>query len=115
MIKKTILVADSNKYILSLIKENIELSGYRVVTAYDNASLFQKIISHKPDLIILDILLPGINGLTLNHFIKNVFKIKSVPIIAISGDPDLKYTFKKINDTNIKDWLQKPFDVEVLL
>jgi DNA-binding response OmpR family regulator len=63
--KKTILVADDDRNIIDLLKQSLSAEGYNVVVAYDGRTALDLIKLYKPDLAILDVMMPNIDGFSL--------------------------------------------------
>src|SRR4030067_3550062 len=89
--KKTILVVDDEEHIRLLYKEEFEEEGYNVVLAGSGEDALTKIGKGTPDLITLDIKMPGMDGITLARKIKDMKS--DVPIIFISAYEDYKHDF----------------------
>ena len=89
--KKTILVVDDEEHIRLLYKEEFEEDGYNVVLAASGEDALTKIGKDTPDLITLDIKMPGMDGITLARKIKDLRN--DVPIIFISAYEDYKHDF----------------------
>lgn len=105
---KKILLVEDNKEIHELIKNVLEKERYIVINAYSGTEALIILEKEKIDLILLDLMLPGING---EEIIK---KIKSIPIIVISAKVSNE---DKINSLLIgaNDYITKPFDMDELL
>ena len=105
---KKILLVEDNKEIHELIKNVLEKERYIVINAYSGTEALIILEKEKIDLILLDLMLPGING---EEIIK---KIKSIPIIVISAKVSKE---DKINSLLIRpnDYITKPFDMDELL
>lgn len=105
---KKILLVEDNKEIHELIKNVLEKERYIVINAYSGTEALIILEKEKIDLILLDLMLPGING---EEIIK---KIKSIPIIVISAKVSKE---DKINSLLIgaNDYITKPFDMDELL
>ena len=82
---KRILVIDDEKSIAEMIKDNLELRGYKVDVASDGIAGFEKIKETKPDAVILDIIMPGMDGYQVLRVIKKDKETKYVPVILISS------------------------------
>jgi len=80
-----ILIADNDESILLFLQKELEKVGYKVITAVDGAEALKKIKERIPDLIILDILMPKIDGYRLSNYLKEDPQLKTIPIIALSG------------------------------
>ena len=89
--KKTILVVDDEEHIRLLYKEEFEEDGYNVVLAGSGEDALTKIGKDTPDLITLDIKMPGMDGITLARKIQDLRN--DVPIIFISAYEDYKHDF----------------------
>lgn len=107
----TIFVVEDDRAIRSLIATTLEIQGYKYEVAMNGKSALMGIISSKPDIIILDLGLPDMDGVEI------ITKIRSwsdVPIIVVSARSDDK---DKINalDAGADDYLTKPFSIDELL
>ena len=80
-----ILVVDDETYIVELVKFNLEKEGYKVVVANDGLSALEKVKSELPDLIILDIMLPKMDGLEVCRTLKLNPEYNSIPIIMLTA------------------------------
>ena len=76
---RTILVVDDEESIRFLYKEELEEEGYRVILASDGEEALRKVAEEKPDLITLDIRMPGLDGIEVLHMIKEIYK--DIPVI----------------------------------
>jgi len=85
MTGKTILVVDDEKEIVSLIKEFLKAEGYKVITAECADEAFSKIEKTKPDLIILDLKLPGLDGREVAKILKSKEDTAAIPIVMLTG------------------------------
>lgn len=111
MKKTSILLVDDEPQLLRLVRSNLELAGYRVFTAMDGRTALQLVDTEMPDLMILDIMLPEMDGYELCRRIR---EFSSVPIIMLTAkveDSDKVRGLKLGAD----DYLTKPFSVQELL
>jgi DNA-binding response OmpR family regulator len=114
MLKKRILVVDDEEDIIKLIKNVLERANYTVLYEYGSESALQRVTSTPPDLIILDLNLPGIGGMELCRIMKNTPTLKQIPILILS----MKSTSEdKIAGLHIgaDDYMTKPFHSGELL
>ncbi|KIE17081.1 hypothetical protein DS62_06500, partial [Smithella sp. SC_K08D17] len=88
MIQKRIMVIDDEKDIVDLISYNLELEKFAVIKAYDGESALEMLESVKPDLIILDLMLPVIRGLEVCRLIRKNPETESIPIIMLTARGD---------------------------
>jgi CheY-like chemotaxis protein len=82
---KTIIVVDDNPDIVNIVKTILEGKGYSVMCAYSGAELFTKLKEKKPDLIILDIMMPEMDGLEVLTRLKGVPDTASLPVILLTA------------------------------
>lgn len=109
-----ILVVDDDLSINELIKVNLELAGYAVVQAYDGIKGFALAKQELPSLVVLDVMMPEVDGFTVAKRIRENDETKNIPIIMLTALSQLN---DKVNGFNIgvDDYLVKPFEVEELL
>ena len=109
---KKILVVDDEPAIVKLVKLRLEAEHYEVVTAPDGASALAKTESEKPDLIVLDIRMPQMDGYT---FVKNLQRNengKGIPVIMLTAHEKMEELFAI---EGVTDYVVKPFKSEELL
>lgn len=85
MEKKKILIVDDENFFVEPIKLFLEKNGFTISVAGDGMSGFNKARSEKPDLIILDLMLPGINGFQICRLLKFDDQFKNIPIVIVSA------------------------------
>ncbi|MFO8011518.1 MAG: response regulator transcription factor [Dehalococcoidia bacterium] len=107
----TILIVDNDPVILRFVSANLKSRGFAVVTAEDGESALKTLEQTLPDLIILDVLLPDINGVELCRRIREWSR---VPIIMLTARNELDGTSELLN-LGADDYITKPFGIEVLL
>ncbi len=83
--KGTILVADDDPDIVAIAKTTLEETGYVVQTAYNGMEVFSRLEEQKPDLIILDIIMPHMDGLEVLERLRGTGKTSSIPVILITA------------------------------
>lgn len=105
-----LLVEDDLKY-RRLIEDALKLDGYSVITAGDGLTALQVIIDAAPDLVLLDVLLPGIDGFEVCRRIR---RLSNLPVILITGLDSGQFKVHGL-DLGADDFVTKPFDVEELL
>lgn len=109
--KATILVVDDEPHVVRLVKANLESSGYRVLTAGDGEQGLRLVESESPDLVILDIMLPRMDGYEACRRIREFSPVPVIMLTARSAEVDLVHGFEAGAD----DYLTKPFAVSELL
>ncbi|MCX5677554.1 MAG: response regulator [Candidatus Omnitrophica bacterium] len=82
---KKVLVVDDEPDILEMLGIRLESNGYTVITAFNKEGCFKKATEENPDLILLDVLLPGIGGLEICKLLKKDAKMKDIPVIIITA------------------------------
>ena len=114
--KATVLVADDDWSFVKMLKVNLEWSNFKVIVAYDGDSAMDKIARLKPNLVILDLMMPKIDGFTLNQELQDEEVTSKIPIIIITGHGDLKRLFKSTKQTRVAAWFDKSsFDITDLV
>ena len=112
MSKKKILVVDDEPHIVDLIKITLQ-NDYELIEAFTSRDAMSQIKKHEPDLILLDIMMPGEDGFQLCDRIRESKKNKETPIIFISAKNQHEDMMKSI-DVGGDDYITKPFDPEEL-
>ncbi len=108
-----ILVIDDDPAINELIKVNLELSGYNVVQAYDGINGFALAKQELPNLILLDCMMPEVDGFTTAQRIRQNDNTKNIPILMLTALSQLNDKVKGFN-IGVDDYLCKPFEMEEL-
>jgi DNA-binding response OmpR family regulator len=111
---KKILVIDDHADSVFLLKDRLEREGYDVMTAYDGKSGLQRAFNDNPDLILLDIMMPDIDGLEVCRTILNNQNTKDIPVILITGRADADGT-KDGLQAGAFDYIRKPVNKTELL
>ena len=108
-----ILVVDDDLAINELIKVNLEISGYKVVQAFDGTTGFALAKQELPSVVVLDVMMPEVDGFTVAQRIRKNDSTKDIPIIMLTALSQLN---DKVNGFNIgvDDYLVKPFEMEEL-
>ncbi|MEM9482546.1 MAG: ATP-binding protein [Cyanobacteria bacterium P01_F01_bin.116] len=109
--QKTILVVDDEPHIRQLLRQELEAVGYQVETARDGMDALTQIKATPPDLIILDVMMPNINGFDLAAVIKNNPATMGIPTIVLSIIQDQERGYR----LGVDRYLAKPIDRDVLL
>lgn len=111
---KRILVIDDHPDSVFLLKDRLEREGYEVISAYDGPTGLQRAFNDGPDLILLDIMMPGMDGLEVCRTLVNTPATKDVPIILITAKTDAEGT-KEGLQAGAFDYLRKPVNKIELL
>lgn len=112
--KKKILLVDDEVDILTVIRMRLESSGYEVVVATDGKEALNTARSLIPDLIILDLMLPGMDGFHVARMLKYDMHYKDIPIIMLTAKAgeDVRKTGEQVG---ADAYMNKPFEAEKLL
>ncbi len=109
--KKTVLVVDDEVTIVELLKHHLELEGYNVLEANDGITGLETALNERPNLILLDIMLPKLDGLSVCKRIKNVY---NVPILMITAkDTEIDKILGL--ELGADDYVTKPFSTRELM
>ncbi len=108
-----ILVIDDDNSINELIKINLELAGYKVIQAFDGIKGFALAKQELPNAIILDVMMPEVDGYTVAQRIRQNDLTKNIPILMLTALSQLNDKVKGF-DIGVDDYLVKPFEMEEL-
>lgn len=111
---KKILVVDDEPHLVKLLQARLEKNGYSVIVASDGQEALDKTYQENPDLIILDIMLPHIDGYHVCKTLRSDEKYKAIPIIMLTGRT-LAQDIKMGMELGAVSYVQKPFKPNVLL
>lgn len=109
-----VLIVDDEEHIIELITFNLELKGYEVDSASDGEEALQKFKKIKPDLILLDIMLPKINGIEVCHRIRESEELPDVAIIMLTARGMEKDKVEGL-EVGADDYITKPFSIQELM
>ena len=108
--KRRILYVDDNPNNLLFVKRIVEAEGYELIEACDGEQGWTTAVMERPDFIIVDLLMPGIDGFTLTRRIKATPELRHIPIVTLTayGTPEVE---RKARAVGCLALLQKPTDV----
>jgi two-component system chemotaxis response regulator CheY len=112
--KKLALAVDDSRTIRQMVSFTLQNIGYDVIEAEDGVEATKLMESRKPDIVITDLNMPNMDGITLIKHIRNVLGIRTVPILMLTTE----YTDDKKNagrEAGATGWIVKPFDPEKLV
>lgn len=109
-----ILVADDDPIIIKLLQVNLEMEGYEVITAGDGQDAVEKATAEDPDLIILDIMMPRMDGWTARGELRKIPKTADTPVIFLSARAQ-QADLRKGYEAGVAEYVTKPFDPVDLL
>ena len=111
---KKILIVDDEPDVVTVVKIRLESAGYQTITAKDGQEALDKTYRENPDLIILDIMLPKIDGYNVCKTLRSDEEYKAIPIIMLTGRTQAQ-DIKMGMDLGAVSYVQKPFKSDVLL
>lgn len=111
--KKRIILIEDEEDIAALIKLQAEISGYNLHVEADGVSGLKAVERERPDLVVLDIMLPGLNGFDVCRRIKSNPELKKIPVIIISAKSDELDIVLGL-ELGADDYVAKPFSPKVL-
>ena len=110
---KNILIVDDEPDILRLAVIRLEASGYKVLQAADGEKALELLNKNSPDLILVDLLLPGMQGDEFCQKLRSDIKFKNIPIILFTAS--VANITEKAEKSGAQDYILKPFEPEQLL
>lgn len=111
--KATVLIVDDEVHLVKILRFTLEHEGYNVISAFDGREAVDKIESERPDIIILDLMLPGIDGYKVCNKVKKNEELKEIPVIILSAR---NFESENIEEKIMADALmKKPFNTQELL
>jgi len=111
---KTILIVDDLVTLRQPVRVMLERQGYSVEEASDGYEALQKIAESRPDLVLLDLMMPGMNGVEVLKHIKADARLQDTSIIVLTAVADT-WQMRKYIEMGAADYLLKPFTINTLL
>lgn len=109
-----ILAVDDEAHILELIKYNLELAGFEVDTAGSGEKAFEKLRERPYNLVLLDLMLPGMNGMEICKILRMDAQTRDIPVIMLTAKSEEADKIKGL-DTGADDYITKPFSIKELI
>lgn len=109
-----ILICDDDPVILRLLQVNLELEGYEVLLAHDGEEAYVVATNENPDLVILDIMMPRMDGYQAVQALKGDAKTSAIPVVFLSARAQQSDIDRGLRQ-GVSDYLTKPFDPGELL
>jgi DNA-binding response OmpR family regulator len=114
MSREKILVVDDEKDIVELLKFNLEKEGFRVIPSYKGEDALRLVKGEMPNLIILDLMLPGIDGLEVCRILKRDLSTLSIPIIMLTAKGEESDIVVGL-ELGADDYITKPFRIKEMI
>ena len=109
---KTILVIDDEPVVVEISKRKLEERGYEVLTASDGNEAFERLKAKIPDLIVLDIQMPKMNGYTFIMEKAKIPEYADIPVVVLTAYNEMELLFKR---HGVKSYLLKPLKLQDLV
>ncbi|HLA00029.1 MAG TPA: response regulator [Thermodesulfovibrionales bacterium] len=110
---KKILVVDDNQDSRELVVKVLKNKGYEIIEAIDGEEAVEKAIAQKPDLILLDISIPKLNGYEVTRILKGKEEVKDIPVVALTAHA-MKGDRLKALEAGCEGYITKPINVREL-
>jgi two-component system, OmpR family, phosphate regulon response regulator PhoB len=113
-LKPSVLIAEDEGALVTLLRYNLEREGYRVLEALDGEEAMLVASEEKPDLVLLDWMLPQLSGIEVCRRLRGRQETRNVPIIMLTARGEQSDRIRGL-DTGADDYVTKPFDVDELM
>jgi two-component system cell cycle response regulator DivK len=110
---KKILVVDDNNDSRELVVKVLKNQGYEMIEAIDGEDALEKAVSEKPDLILMDISIPKINGYEVTKRLKSIEEVKKIPVVALTAHA-MRGDRAKALEAGCEGYISKPINVREL-
>lgn len=110
----TVVVVDDEPDLLELVAYNIRQDGHEVVTAADGLGALDAVRTRLPDVVVLDVMMPGLSGLEVARRLRSQTETASIPIIMLTARTEEKHELEGL-DAGADDYISKPFSMQVLM
>jgi two-component system cell cycle response regulator len=114
MRKAYILVVDDNKITTKLMRKYLESHGFEATEAYDGVDALEKIAQRIPDAIVLDVMMPRMDGYETVRQLRDKAETKNIPVVIVTALNDVLTQIKAI-ETGADDFLSKPVEEKLLI
>jgi CheY-like chemotaxis protein len=112
--KPVILIVDDEPDVVYVLKASLERKGYAIETANNGLVALEMVEKVKPDAIILDLMMPKLDGHSVNLKLKENPATAAIPVIVITGKGHLKELLEIRDDLKVAAYLEKPFRIPML-
>jgi len=111
--KAKVLIVDDEPFNIDVLQQELEELDYQVITASNGKEALEQIKKHQPDLILLDLMMPVLDGFAVLLEVKADAVLRDIPVIIVSAEHDSKSVVKGIKH-GADDYITKPIDAEHL-
>ena len=112
--KAKILVVDDEESVHKLISVYLKRHGYEVDSCLDSSEILEKVEASRPDLILMDLMMPGVDGISATRRIRNLDRASYLPIIVVTARREIKEMVAAL-EAGADDYITKPFEFEELI
>lgn len=112
---KRILIVDDSQLVRTILKDTLQKSGYEVIETDNGYSAYNLTIEELPDLVILDLVMPELNGFDVTKKIRTDDRTKHIPIIISTGSEGMHAEFNKDSETFVQGFIEKPYKTEIIV
>lgn len=114
MRKPFVLVVDDNKITTKLLRRYLEANGYEAKEAYDGIDCLEKVEEKQPDAIVLDVMMPRMDGYETSKRLKEQEHTRHIPVVIVTALNDVQNQLKSI-ESGADDFLSKPIEEKLLI
>ncbi len=111
--QKTILLVEDNEKYAEVIKLHLERGGHKIQVVYDGETALQKVGEVDPDIIFLDVMLPGMDGIAVCEKLKSDPDLKTIPVVMLTGRTHMKDVNSALS-AGAEDYITKMSDIEAI-
>jgi len=110
-VKKKVMIVDDEESMVELVKSILEKEGFDVIIAYSGKECLEKLKKVKPDLILMDLMMPGMTGKEATRKIRENPKTKDLKIVFLTVARLSEVGKKELEELKVLDYITKPFDI----
>jgi two-component system alkaline phosphatase synthesis response regulator PhoP len=109
-----VLIVDDEEDVVEILRYNLRKENFQVVTAFNGKDAIEMALSEHPDLIIMDIRMPGMNGIETCRIMRGTEQLKNTPVLFLTADSD-EYTTMSAFEAGANHFITKPIRPAILL
>jgi DNA-binding response OmpR family regulator len=113
--KQRIMVVDDDPGIRDVLRLSLKAAGCEVQTVENGKQCLETVTKYNPDVVILDVMMPGMNGDKVAKKLRKNAETSNIPIIMLTGLNDSKYIKAALFDLGVKFYITKPFEIADLI
>jgi CheY-like chemotaxis protein len=113
--KKKVLIADDERTVADLITRALAEEGYDTAEVTQALRFYDTVLEHKPDLILLDLLMPYLEGEDELRLLQMNPETKHIPVVVVTAVPDARQQLARLKPLGVVEIVQKPFNLDKLI